>query len=685
MRRVAFDTVVFMLLALGLNIVVGWGGLLDLGYVAFFGVGAYAYALLSSDQFDVHLPTIVVIPLVAVIGGIVGWLVGLPSRRLTGDYLAIVTLFFFQVFLTFTNNGDNIRGHSLTNGPNGILNVDEFEFFGWRLPRATSEGLFNVKYLYVALAFFVVVYVALHLLNDSRTGRAWRSLREDPLAAEVMGMPVARLKLMAFAFGAAVAALTGTFATALNGSVFPQNFEFPLLITVYTMVILGGAGSQAGVVLGAVIVSVLLEALRDPGDSRGMFYVLILLSLVAVYRTSLKLAVLVGGTIVFGVVARLVAGAIDDRWTDGAGRGERTARGLGGRLGDRAGAARRVGRPGDVHLARRARAPADARQRVGADRAARADDLPRLVRVGERDAPAARVGALHRPRGAPRRDDDRAAAGAPRREARGDRLMAEKLLELRGVSMAFGGLAVVSGLDLHVDEGEIVSVIGPNGAGKTTLFNLITGIYEPTDGDILFAGESIKGLDPHRITHKGIARTFQTLRLFLNMTVRENVMAAAYGHTSAGPARSIFRTPGQRREEREIRALAEKRLAFFGERLMGYRWDQPAYSLSYANRRRLEIARATATNPRLLLLDEPAAGMNPKETQEITDLIGKLRTEGGYTILVIEHDMHVVEGISDRVVALDHGVRIAEGSFEAVATDPRVVEAYLGTGGMARK
>ena len=263
--------------------------------------------------------------------------------------------------------------------------------------------------------------------------------------------------------------------------------------------------------------------------------------------------------------------------------------------------------------------------------------------------------------------------------------MAERLLDLQGVSMSFGGLRVIDGLDLHVDEGEIVSVIGPNGAGKTTLFNLVTGIYEPVDGDILFAGESITGLDPHRITQKGIARTFQTLRLFLNMSVRENVMAAAYGHTSAGPFRSMLRTPGQRREEREIRALARKRLSFFGQRLMGYRWDQPAYSLSYANRRRLEIARATATRPRLLLLDEPAAGMNPKETQEITELIGDLRTKGGYTILVIEHDMHVVEGISDRVVALDHGIKIAEGSFEAVATDPRVVEAYLGTGGMARK
>jgi branched-chain amino acid transport system ATP-binding protein len=252
------------------------------------------------------------------------------------------------------------------------------------------------------------------------------------------------------------------------------------------------------------------------------------------------------------------------------------------------------------------------------------------------------------------------------------------LLELRGVDKAFGGLAVVSELDLHVDEGEIVSVIGPNGAGKTTVFNLITGIYRPDGGDILLDGDNLVGLPPHVITRRGIARTFQTLRLFLNMTVKENVLAVQYGRTKATVVESIFRLPRARREEQEMNQLAEQKLAFFGQRLIGYRWDQPAYSLSYANRRRLEIARATATEPRILLLDEPAAGMNPVETHEMTELIGKLRDEAGYTILVIEHDMHVVEGISDRVVALDHGVKIAEGSFDAVATDPRVVEAYLG-------
>jgi ABC-type branched-subunit amino acid transport system ATPase component len=239
-------------------------------------------------------------------------------------------------------------------------------------------------------------------------------------------------------------------------------------------------------------------------------------------------------------------------------------------------------------------------------------------------------------------------------------------------------LRALTELELAVASGEIVSIIGPNGAGKTTVFNVITGVYKPTGGDIRFAGESIAGKRPDRITKRGIARTFQSLRLFQNMSVKENVKAAAYGNTKASPPESILRLPRARREERETDALAEEVLSFFGERLMGYRWDQPAYVLSYANRRRLEIARALATRPQLLLLDEPAAGMNPNETHEVTELIGRLRDERGLAILVIEHDMHVVEGISDRVIALDHGVKIAEGSFDAVATHPGVVEAYLG-------
>ena len=252
------------------------------------------------------------------------------------------------------------------------------------------------------------------------------------------------------------------------------------------------------------------------------------------------------------------------------------------------------------------------------------------------------------------------------------------LLELHGVSKAFGGLRVIQNLDLTVEEGEIVSLIGPNGAGKTTVFNLVTGVYVPDQGTIRLAGENIVGLPPHRIATMGAARTFQSIRLFLNMSVRENVMVGGYGRTHTRPWQAILRTRGARAEETEERRLAEELLSFFGERLVGFRLEQPAYSLSYANRRRLEIARAMATRPRVLLLDEPAAGMNPHETHEITELTARLRDEGGFTVVVIEHDMHVVEGVSDRVVALDHGTVIAEGSFEQVATHPAVIEAYLG-------
>jgi branched-chain amino acid transport system permease protein len=317
-RRVSFDITIYILLALGLNVVVGWGGLLDLGYVAFYGIGAYAYALLSSDHYGVHLPSFLAIPAVVVIGAVVGFLVGLPSRRLTGDYLAIVTLFFLQLFLTVAINGDTIFGHDITGGANGLLNVDPLSLFGHSLPAINSDGSFNVAYLYVVLAAFAVVYVALRFVNHSRTGRAWRSLREDPLAAEVMGMPVNSLKLMSFAFGAAIAALTGTFVTAVNTSVFPLSFSFPLLITIYTMVILGGAGSQAGVVVGAILIGVLLEVLRDPGDSRVLFYGVIVLGLIAALKLSRKLVAVAVGLIVFGFLLRLIAGAIEKDWVNGA-------------------------------------------------------------------------------------------------------------------------------------------------------------------------------------------------------------------------------------------------------------------------------------------------------------------------------------------------------------------------------
>jgi ABC-type branched-subunit amino acid transport system permease subunit len=319
-RRVAFDTVLYMLLALGLNVVVGWGGLLDLGYVAFYGIGAYAYAILDSDKFGIHLPTLVSVPLIVAIGAVVGFLLGLPSRRLTGDYLAIVTLFFLQLFQTITTNGDDAFGHNVTGGPNGILRVDPFHLFGHNLA-VQHGGVFAVSYLYVALAVFVIVFVALRYVNESRTGRAWRSLREDPLAAEAMGMPVNWLKLLSFAFGAAVASLTGTLFAALAASVFPLTFYFVLLITVYTMVILGGSGSQAGVVAGALVIGPLLELLRDPGKSRIVFFAALVGGLLLISRRSPAVGIVGLATLAFGFVVHEVLGAIDSSWTGGQHQG----------------------------------------------------------------------------------------------------------------------------------------------------------------------------------------------------------------------------------------------------------------------------------------------------------------------------------------------------------------------------
>lgn len=314
--RVGFNTLVYMLLALGLNIVVGYAGLLDLGYVAFFGFGAYSYAMLASPQFGIHWNTLAVVPLVVVATALLGFLVALPSRRLVGDYLAIVTLFFGQLFVTVYTNGERMsflgftRSYDVTGGPNGIPNVDNFNAFGHKIESLQA-------YFYVALVMFLLVLGAVYLVERSRTGRAWTSLREDPLAAELMGMPVNRLKLIAFAAGAGIAGLTGTVFAALNNGVFASDFDVPTLIIIYAILILGGAGSLGGVILGALVVNVSLEVLRTPGHATWIFYTLIVATLVAKLRPWRWLAAVVACTVGFGFAVHAIVAATWAAGVDG--------------------------------------------------------------------------------------------------------------------------------------------------------------------------------------------------------------------------------------------------------------------------------------------------------------------------------------------------------------------------------
>jgi branched-chain amino acid transport system permease protein len=607
-------------LALGLNIVVGFAGLLDLGYAAFFAIGAYAYGAFASYQIEpawsqfwvpfewldlvarvpnpggdlVHFTVSfwLMLPISALIAACFGVLFGAPTLRLKGDYLAIVTLGFGEIVPIVARNWP-----SVTNGAQGLNGVAAPRIFGW------SFGIGATPYYYVGVALVALLIFTSLRLKSSRVGRAWMAIREDEIAAAAMGINRVKFKLLAFAIGAGFAGATGTFFVAKLQTATPEMFMFPVSVMILVMIVFGGIGSVWGVVLGAMILQILQSWILE--DMSQWLHALGRLVHVE-WLQHIELAQSI--ELIFGII--LVTMML-------------------------------YRREGLVPATRRVQGMTLAQQTAHVGGGALSPGRSSIVGLGP---------PIYQPEG--------------------------PLLDISGLTMRFGGLVALRQVELTVPAGSVVAVIGPNGSGKSTLFNAMTGLVSADEGRIEFLGQNITRLPPHAVLDRGIARTFQNLRLFASLSVLENVMIGMHARLHTGALGALVRPPGTRREEAEARERAMAILEIFGNRLVP-RAEQPVSSLSYANRRRTEIARALASQPKLLLLDEPTAGMNPAETLELAQQIKGLH-ELGLAILLIEHKLDVVVNLAQHVVVLDHGEKIAEGTPDEVRRDEEVIRAYLG-------